>query len=320
MENEKKNPYEIAKDILQERRNSAISEANARTEKFHQLAPESIAIDEELSNTSMKIFMITMSHDQVEEKISQLKKENEELQEKRRQLLKKHNLPSDYTSVRYSCPLCFDTGYTSVKMCSCMKSIIQMEQLKNSGLGALVDSQSFDTFSLSYYPTDSKMPLNLNKCQDYAKNFVPGKENLLFIGGTGLGKTHLSTSIAVEVVKVGYSVIYESAQNVFNAFEYDKFKNAFGQEESKSNKFRKVPLLILDDLGTEFSTQFTNACLYQIVNERMVNGLSTIISTNLSVQELIEKYDQRLISRLLGTYTLVQFEGEDIRLQKLKQR
>ena len=188
-------------------------------------------------------------------------------------------------------------------------------------MGRLIEEQSFDNFDLSAYSfnpeTYSKMSYVLSKAKDFAYNF--GKQhkgqNLLFMGKTGTGKTHISTSIAKVLIENGYYVLYDTAQNIVSAFENDKFKSGFGPYEPVSDKYLECDLLIIDDLGTEFVNQFTVSCLYNLFNTRRNRGLSTIVSTNLAPKELATKYEDRIYSRIVGSdYTVLFFEGKDFRL------
>jgi DNA replication protein DnaC len=196
---------------------------------------------------------------------------------------------------------------------------------ESSGLGKLIATQRFDNFSLDYYKTGGGNYDNVKMYFSALKSFAEGfsestEKSFLLIGGTGLGKTHLSTAIARCVIEKGYSVVYETVQTVFSDFEYDHFHSGHTTSKGKAERYLEADLLILDDLGTEFSTQFTLSCLYQLINTRLMRGLSTIISTNYNEQELITHYDSRLTSRFLGNYRILCFKGSDIRIQKLKER
>ena len=149
----------------------------------------------------------------------------------------------------------------------------------------------------------------------YATAFTPSKGNLLFVGTTGTGKTHLSTAIAKEVINQGFDVVYDTMQNIANDFEDDKFRSGYGSAEKKSEKYLECDLLIIDDLGAEFVTQFTLATLYNLLNTRQNKKLATLISTNLDPSGLSATYEGRICSRLLGKdTTLVMFSGEDARI------
>ena len=152
-------------------------------------------------------------------------------------------------------------------------------------------------------------------CIGYATNFSKGAKNLLFTGGTGLGKTHLSLAIANVVINRGYSVIYGTAQNILGDLQNENF-GRIDNLKYRENEILDVDLLILDDLGTEFKSAYTISCLYNIINTRIGAKLPTIISTNYTLKELLEFYDQRITSRITGEYSLLTLEGNDIRYIK----
>lgn len=314
--------YRKVVDELARRREDALHMAEVHKGEFYALAPEAKEIDAALSTTAGRIFEAAMSGEEVEAKVAAIRRENEELIAARGDLLLSHGLPRNYTDPHYTCPHCQDTGFVMAEMCTCMREMLQLEHLRLGGV-ANADTQTFETFSLDYYgdtpETYARMKENLEIAKQMADTFVPGKENLLLMGGTGLGKTHLSTAIARRVIEKGYTVVYETVQTVFSDFEYDHFRNSYSAERGRAQKYLDADLLILDDLGTEFSTQFTLSCLYQLVNTRLLRGLSTVISTNLNEQELIDRYDNRLASRFVGNYRPVSFVGHDIRIQKLRE-
>ncbi len=313
--------YRCVMDELNRRRTAAEAEADTHRLDFYARSKEAQELDAALARTGMRIFEAAVSGVDVEEKVEAIRRENEELLAARRELLAACGLPADYTDPHYTCQKCADTGYIMTTMCSCCRDLLRLEGFRQSGLGAQIDKQTFDNFSLEYYCTSEedkrRMVQNLEVAKEFALHFAPGKENLLLMGGTGLGKTHLSTAIARAVIEGGHDVVYESVQTVFADFEYDRFRNSYSAEPGRADRYLKAELLILDDLGAEFGNQFTVSCLYQLVNTRGVKGLSTIVSTNLSARELMERYDKRLTSRFLGNYRILQFVGEDIRFKLL---
>ena len=147
-----------------------------------------------------------------------------------------------------------------------------------------------------------------------AKTYNP----LFLYGGSGLGKTHLSTSIAKVLIERGFDVVYDSAQNIISDFEYERFGRGYGDmSDSRTDKYFDCDMLIIDDLGTEMANQFTVSCLYNIINTRINHSKSMIISTNLAQNEIRERYTDRITSRLFGDFMVMKFTGKDIRLQKL---
>lgn len=307
--------YEKVKNIIDERRIQAKSISESRSAKLREMSPEIAKIDAELKGVGLLIFKTACEGGD----ITAVRIRNQQLVERRRDLIKKLGFPEDYTDVKYTCRDCGDTGYVDINMCHCFRSLLLAENVRASGMGKLIDKQSFDNFRLDVFPDEQRryMERVLPQLREYAENFGAHLgENLLFTGTTGTGKTHISTAIAKTVISKGYYVLYDTIQNVISAFETDTFRRG---SESVSEKFLECDLLVLDDLGTEFSTQFTVSCIYNLINTRYNRGLSTVISTNLTPKELMSFYDARIYSRLIGNGTSITvFDGNDFRLSNFK--
>ncbi|MBO5010580.1 MAG: ATP-binding protein [Clostridia bacterium] len=308
--------YTAVKAEIERRRLAAEAEADSRSADLRAKSAEIAEIDRELSGTGMKLFKAALAG----EDLIPLKERNQELNKKRREIIVSLGYPEDYTDVHYTCPLCRDTGYVGgSKVCSCLKEELIKATIASSGIGNLIEKQSFDNFELGIYEKDERiykrMKNNLEVAKRFVENFRTEPGNLLFVGKTGTGKTHLSTAIAREIIKSGFDVIYDTTQNIMSDFETDRFKNAYSQAEPLAEKYLKCDLLIMDDLGTEFATPFTVSCIYNLINTRQNRGLSTIISTNLDQQELLSRYEDRIYSRLIGSdYRVLCFVGPDRRL------
>lgn len=309
--------YNKVRDIIDARRTEARALADRRSRELAERSSEIAEIDRELSETGPLIFKTACAGGD----IAPIKKRNQELVEMRKSAMIKLGFPADYTDVKYTCPLCSDSGYVGVKMCKCFKELLVTENIKSSGIGNIIDEQTFENFDLSVFNYDKSaseiMKNTFERARSFATRFGEGSEktNLLFIGKTGKGKTHLSSAVARVVISKGYSVLYNSVQNIISDFECDKFKSGYNSGEPVSDKYFECDLLIVDDLGTEFSTQFSISCIYNLLNTRKNRGLSTIISTNLDFKELQAVYDDRIVSRIFGgDYTVLQFEGRDFRL------
>lgn len=307
--------YGKVKAIIEARRQKAIKEADVRNTEVSLMSEDIRLIDAELRGTGLIIFKLACEGGD----ITPLRERNIFLCEERKKCLVKLGLPEDYTEVHYTCTACSDTGFVGDKMCSCFKEMLITENIKSSGMGNLIERQSFENFDIERYKDNEegyrRMKSNLSDIKLFIDNFDNSPQTLLFVGKTGTGKTHLSTAIAKALIEKGYEVLYDSSQNVVAAFEHDRFKSGYGPYESKGDKYLDCDLLILDDLGTEFVNQFTLSCLYNLINTRQNKGLSTIISTNLSAKELTTKYEDRIYSRLMGKDSkILLFIGKDARL------
>ena len=282
-------------------------------------------IDRELSMTGMRIMNAAMSSgkDNVRDKIEEIKKNNERLLRERADLLRAYGYPEDYTDPRYECEKCGDTGYVESGMCDCMKRALVLAGYESSGLGELMKTQSFDNFSLDYYKQSAKnldtMKRSYEKVKGFADNFNrESYANLILLGGTGLGKTHLSTAVAKTVIDKYFDVLYVTATGMISDFEQKKFGGA-EKDLVDTSRYYSADLLIIDDLGTEMVTQFSVSCIYEIINARINSRKSTIISTNLGNEEFTKRYWDRITSRIFGEYQPVIFCGTDVRLQKISE-
>ncbi|MBQ7364579.1 MAG: ATP-binding protein [Clostridia bacterium] len=313
----RKDNLRTVKQAYTEKRARALGIARARLAELHRTIPELCEIDSALAETGMKLVnAITAGAEGITERVAAIRAENEELQEARAATLRFYGYSADYTDVHYECEDCKDTGYVGTAMCACMKRALSLLSLESAGLAPLARTQRFDTFSLDYYQGDDRLTMqaNLEIAKRYAASFTPASESLLFLGKTGLGKTHLSTSIAVEVIDKGYDVVYASAPTLFLSLEAQKFGR---DSDIHIEEAEDADLLILDDLGTENPSPLHVNFLYRLVNTRMVSGKATIINTNLTVRELRERYTDRVASRLLGEYLVLGFVGKDVRMQKI---
>ncbi len=294
--------------------------AERRREELHERLPQVMEIDRALSTTGLRIMREALGgKDGLDARIKKLEEGNALLLEARREILLAAGYPEDYSSVHYECDLCMDVGFVNGKMCKCMRRALTLAGYESSGVMKLIEKQNFSTFDLKYYEGAERANMEriLNRTKQYAAAFDGAHmRNLLFIGTTGLGKTHLSSAIAKEVVENGNDVVYESAQKIFSDFEAEKFgRTAPG--EDRTSRYLTCDLLILDDLGTEMQSQFTVSCLYHLINSRLIAEKSMIISTNIRKEELLAKYTDRITSRLFGEFEICVFSGVDIRSQKL---
>ncbi len=310
-------------DDFSVKRAAAIDEAEKRLDDVVKKCPEIKMIDVALAGTGVAIMeAIGQGRDGIEERIEKIRKNNEELQQQRADCLALLGLMSDHTEPKFECTLCKDTGYDeSARLCKCFKKALTIETCKRSGLGRLVDIQTFDSYSLDYFKDNidvyDKMSEIFKQCKKYAEKFSPESKHLMLVGDTGLGKTHLSTAIAGRVIERGFDVCYDTATNIFSSFENERF----GKQNSKfaipTERYFDCDLLIIDDLGTEPVTQFTVSSLYNLINTRSMNEKQVLLNTNLTKDEIKKKYGDRIASRLIGEAIILQFVGNDVRLQKI---
>lgn len=300
----------------------------ARRARVFEAVPKIEAIDDEIKSLGLKLYKIALDGGDVQDKIAQLRASQKELLSQRETLLLKNGFAKDELSERFQCAECRDTGTVGTQNCSCYQRKLIAKAYEQSNLSNMLADQSFETFDVSLYPDEPIAGLSvsarthmngiLQKCKNFVADFNKDKKNLLFWGAPGLGKTFLSTCIAKELISAGYSVIYETAYQTFSMLEDLKFNKSDDMEKLKFkvDKLYSCDLLILDDLGSEFTTQYTTAALFDIINSRMISGKKTLINTNLSLSELMSKYTERVASRIIGTYQLLQFIGNDIRLER----
>ena len=311
--------YAKVKEIIEARRKAAIDKAEERNLEVAALSDDIRIIDKEMRSTGLLIFKTACDGGD----ITPIRERNLFLGEQRRKALKNLGFPEDYTEVKYTCPKCSDQGVVGTRTCECFRELLIKENIKSSGMGRLIEKQSFENFDLERYRENeedyARMKANVTSIKKYLDNFGNVPSTLLFVGTTGTGKTHISTAMARVLIEKGHEVLYDSAQNIISAFESDKFKSGYGPFEPKSEKYLECEVLILDDLGTEFVNQFTLSCLYNLLNSRQNKGLTTIISTNLTITELTQKYEGRICSRLIGSDSkVILFKGSDYRLHSKK--
>ena len=261
-----------------------------------------------------------------QDSIDALRKENERLSAQKRELLVSAGFPSDYLTPSYHCIDCEDTGWIGESRCHCFKQAVVDLLYKQSNLGDILKEENFSSFSFDYYgntETDNitgMTPLQnmhriYNTAVSFVKNFDSEYANLLFYGNSGLGKTFLSHCIAGELIGTAHTVLYLTAFQLFEILG-KAIREESAETAASAAHILDCDLLIIDDLGTELSTAFTVSRFSQCINERYLSKRSTIISTNLSIQDLAAVYGERNFSRISSSYTLLRFYGDDIRLKK----
>lgn len=274
-------------------------------------------IDFKLSSFGAKLALTALSGDKAT--FEKLQEEIMRLSAEKKKILSAFKIKE----IAYDCEKCKDTGYIDGRICDCVKDITKKLTFEELSRDMPIFESRFDNFNLNYYPNKEdesgvnprkRITTILKLCREYVIAFNPNSSpNLLFMGDSGLGKTHLTLAVVSGVIEKGYNVIYGSAYNLFSAVENEHFSSEKG--DSYENML-ECDLLVIDDLGTEFSTSFTQSTLYGLINSRILSGRPTIINTNLSMAEIEKRYTPRISSRLIGNYTAKKFVGNDIRQLK----
>ena len=257
--------------------------------------------------------------------LSELKERLHKLTSDKRKLLCDAGLPFDYLDPIFDCPDCQDTGYVGSQKCTCFKKA-EIELLyTQSNLKEILKKENFDHFSFDYYSDTMKNEATglteretakraYDIARGFVRNFDDSFENLFLYGDTGVGKTFLSHCIAHELLESAHCVMYFSAFDLFDLLAESKFS----REKTEGEEFVfDSDLLIIDDLGTELTNSFVSSQLFLCINERIMRRKSTIISTNLKLENFSDTYSERTFSRIASNYRMVKLEGKDIRIQKI---
>lgn len=309
-------------------------EADIRKEAFYKNHPELQEIDNKLTSLAIST-SLSLIKENSNKKLNELNENIKKLKQEKNRILQNSNLSEDYFLPKYECNLCKDTGYVTengqTKMCSCLKQRLFDLEYNKSNIYNL-KNQSFDNFNLNLYSNEANPEKYKSKvsprenislikevCLKFIKNFDnPEEKNLLFTGNTGLGKTFLSSCIANELIKQGKTVLYQTAPVMLDTI----IDYRFNKQNVSSDIYYNIlnaDLLIIDDLGTETINNLKFTELFNIINTRLLNQnkvIKTIISTNLSLQNLFNNYDERIVSRIVGNYNICYFFGDDIRFKK----
>lgn len=297
-----------------------------RVRKVYEMIPQIQELEREISSRAVQSARRLLDGD--ENAREGLKQQIEDLREQKEILLASHGLPKDYMEPHYTCSDCQDTGYIGGRKCHCFKQ----EQIKllyaQSNIDKIIETENFDTFSFEYFDNQEIVPeLQMTVadymkqvlvwCREFADNYKSEGGNLIFTGSTGVGKTFLTNCIARELINQFQSVIYLSANDLFDVFSKNKF--SYEPEEEMRDMYQYIldcDLLIIDDLGTELNNTFVSSQLFYCINERLLRKKGTIISTNLSVTMLRDTYSDRVSSRIMSQYTIIPLYGDDIRTKK----
>ena len=318
--------YDTIMRMYDAKQSRARAEQNSRYEEINARLPEYDALRKESAEISAEAARAAVMGDMT--KRARLADKLASINEEKHLLLAAAGYPEDYLDLHYECPACKDTGFIDGKKCNCFKQAAIDLLYNQSNIKKILLLENFSNFNYDWYSEDYVDPVSgisaleniINVTRDvnaFISDF-PSGQNLLFYGDTGVGKTFLTHCIASELLGKGHSVLYLSAIDLFDLFSKYTFDN--DSEANYRDAFSQIldcELLIIDDLGTELTNSFTNSRLFYCINERILAGLSTIISTNLSLEELMNTYSERIFSRLTMSYGIYKIFGDDIRLKKL---
>ncbi len=309
--------YIKAEAELKKRRDNAEQLSDMRRKQLLTKFPELLEIENTIRDAALEVIKGLGSGKAVN--VESLAQKNLNAQKEKSELLKKNGYPEDYLEPQYSCKLCNDSGILNGKLCSCHLELLKKISMSEYSCSSVLAISTFDTFDLKYYSAEKDINLgyspreymeaSVDFLKSYSENFNKNSGSFFFTGGTGLGKTHLSLAVMNKVTERGYSVFYGSADNIIKQMEKERFGRSNGDIEEE---IENADLLIIDDLGTEFRTAFSETAVYQIINNAILNSKPMIISSNLSITELEERYGQRVVSRL-NSFEVINFIGTDIR-------
>ena len=320
--------YDEIMRIISGRHQAAVRNSNLRQEELKSKLPEVADLNERIADLCLR---------EAEARIRKnaglaesLLKERRELVGKRNMLMKEAGYPEDYGSLKVYCEICGDTGYAGNEKCGCFKELESRILNRDSGLPALMEKENFSSFDMGIYDKNTYIeelkPREITQYDYMLKKVLPDIEryledfdgksgrNILMFGPAGTGKTFLSNCIAKELIERRYSVVYERAGDMFRSMSRAEFSRLPSPEdESLEDRINSCDLFILDDLGTEFATEYTRGRLFSIISNRLSRELSTIITTNMSMSQLKSQYGERVSSRFIGEYMLIPFYGRDLR-------
>lgn len=294
-----------------------------RKEEIEIHLPEVIQLEKSIGKLCIQMSLNALRNsDNREEYLAEVKEKITTLRMKKSELLVEHGYSMDYLELKYNCPKCKDTGFIGREKCICYKKKLVQIYYANTDLSKLLCKNNFDNFTFDYYANINSGPeryspkenieIIVSKAWNFIKNFNESDENLLFYGNSGTGKTFLSHCIAKELLDKGHFVVYKTSEDLIKCLKDIKFNGNLELEDYLIN----CDLLIIDDLGTEMSSDFSKTELFNLLNSKLLKSKKMLVSTNYSLDGLLNIYSERITSRLMGNFDICKFYGKDIRLQK----
>lgn len=309
--------YNAIMKTYEEKQLVARQELDAKIAYVNKTIPEYRALCEKISSYSVEQAFLMLDKDT--HSLEEYKNNLALLRKEKENLLENAGLGADYLEPHFTCPDCKDTGYIGLEKCHCFKQQIINLLYQQSNIHEMLKETNFSNLSYEYYEGEDLQRFEnaVNTCKDFIDCFNSDYHNLFFYGTVGTGKSFLSGCIAKELMDKGHSVIYFSATGLFEKLSSLSFD--YNAKEDKAELYEDLyscDLLIIDDLGTELTNNFSSSQFFSCLNERILRKKSFIISTNLSLQELRDRYSDRIFSRITSNFKLCKITGPDIRMYK----
>ncbi|MBQ8085099.1 MAG: ATP-binding protein [Lachnospiraceae bacterium] len=318
--------YDEIMQVYYEHQRENHAEEDRRKALIYKKIPRIAEIDDTIATSSIGAARARLKG--ISDSINEVMEKNHLLILEKEKLLSENGYPENYLKPIFTCPLCQDTGIVGNDYCSCFKQATITMLYRQSTLENILEKENFDYFNLSFYPNEpdgvhpytpyDNMRNILDKTKQFVERFDEQGGNILFYGETGLGKTFLSNCIAKALLDTRHTVLYQTSIHLFEEVCSDAVmhKNDNSKNREIYDYLYRCDLLIIDDLGTEFTNSFVSSELYDILNTRMREKKSTVISTNLNLKELTERYSDRISTRIFAEYKVYNFYGKNIRLAK----
>lgn len=309
--------YDAIMRSYEEKQRTARHQLERNTETVYRQIPGYEELDRQVASVSIEQGRKLLGGDS--SALPELRQRLRELSEKRSTLLRAYGFPDDYLSPVYECSKCRDTGYFASQKCSCFRAAEIDLIYEQSHIRNLLATENFSSLSYDYYAGEDleKFTKAVQICQNFIKSFHKDYRNLFFYGTVGTGKSFLSCCIAKELIDQGNLVIYFSASQLFDILSKSTFDRDSAEAASGiSDDICDCDLLIIDDLGTELTNAFVSSQLFSCLNNRHLRKKASIITTNLSLGELRDRYSDRIFSRITSNYDICKLTGRDIRMQK----
>ena len=299
-----------------------------RKAEIYQRIPRIQTLETLMSRNSLNVARVHLkAEDNPEVAIKALKSQNLNLRQEKMELLVSHGFPMDYMDLKFKCRKCNDAGFVSGRKCSCYNSHLAEIVYEESHFKELMKDNSFMTYDDSLFDDKSvnteynktvkqNMRDNLKMALRYVSDFSIHAENLYLYGPSGTGKTFLASCIARELLNEGNLVVYRTSAQLMDDIKDIKFRD----NKELESLIMDCALLIIDDLGTEMVSDLAKTEIFNLINIRLLHKKKLIISSNLKLENIRDKYSERLSSRIMGDFIFVPFFGEDLRLIKGRRR